>query len=622
MTPQGPGTSKPDVDAEGSAPVPASAGPPRLDELLGEHCRRIAADGGAVLRVARDGRVDIAALWPAPEASEEPPAWLREAVVSAGQAAATGSAVTTKGLPGESDLYGQAARRHLVMVPLPGAGGLAVFVAETPDPAELARRAGQAAVCVNALGLYGLHVATAGPAAASGPLAGVLANLAAVNEHDRFLPAAMAFCNEVAAAWRCERVSLGFVEAPQVELKAMSHTEKFNRQTRIAQLIEAAMEECLDQDMEVYHPAGRDAEFVDRAARELSAEGGSSAVLSVPLRRGGKVVAAATLERPADSPFGAGEVESIRLACELVTPRLADLRARDRWIGAKAAGWARRGLASMVGARHTWLKLLALALVGGCVYLAVARGEYGIKARFVLAASRQQVLPAPFGGEIEDVLVEVGDRVAAGQVLARLQTLPLRRGLSAAEAELFEHEKQADAARADKQWAQAQVAAAKARQLRERIGLLRDRIDRASIKARVAGTVVRGDLARFVGASVEKGQVLFEVAPIESLRAELSVPEDQIADLLAARQRGEVRGTLAAASYPDRRIEIVIDRVHPLAEEEDGQTVFRVRATLARTDDWMRPGMEGVAHVSLERRRLAWIWTRRLVNWLRLRLWL
>jgi multidrug efflux pump subunit AcrA (membrane-fusion protein) len=232
------------------------------------------------------------------------------------------------------------------------------------------------------------------------------------------------------------------------------------------------------------------------------------------------------------------------------------------------------------------------------------------------------VLPAPFSGEIESAFVEVGDEVKEGKVLAKLKTLPLERSLNSALAEMFESEKQADSARAAKKWAEAQMASAKVRQLKEQTELLREQIDQASIKALIAGTVVKGDLSRFVGATVDKGQVLLEIAPVRSLRAELSVPEDQVADLLAATRRGQVRGLLATSSFPDRRIGIVVERISPMAEEDSDPAVFKVRARLETTYDWMRPGMEGVAHVSLERRRLAWIGSRRLVNKLRLWLWM
>jgi hypothetical protein len=36
----------------------------------------------------------------------------------------------------------------------------------------------------------------------------------------------------------------------------------------------------------------------------------------------------------------------------------------------------------------------------------------------------------------------------------------------------------------------------------------------------------------------------------------------------------------------------------------------------------MMPKLKGVAKIRIDRRRYAWIWTRRLVNWLRMKLWI
>ena len=615
-------TSTPPQPANAAAePAPA---PDDAGELLAQQCRRLDADGAALLAVRRDGRVDVAAVWPPPEGDRNPPAWLTEALVSANDVLA-GGGVRTRPLHEPDQLYGQEARRHLVLAPLRRDGvdrGVLALTRPTADAGALAGEVERLVARVPVLSLCAMHLAAAERGGSAPRLRPAMATLAAVNEHDRLLAAAMAFCNELAARWRCDRVSLGFVEGPYARLKAMSHTERFSRQSRVVQLLEAAMEECLDQDVEVYHPAGSKAEFVNRGARELSLDGGRMAVLSLPLRRRGEVVGVVTLERAAEAPFDVEEVETLRLACELCAARLVDLHGRDRWLGARAAAGVRRVAAAAVGPRHTWLKLAAVLLVAAGVYLAVATGEYRIEAPFVLQATRRQTVLAPFAGEIESVSVEVGDAVGPGDELARLRTLALERQRNAAKAERFEQAKQADAARSQKRWAEAQMAAAKARQLDAQIELLDERIEQARLTARIEGSVLRGDLARFVGASVEKGQVLLEIAPVGSLRAELSVPADQIGDLLAARRRGEVRGLLATASYPGEKIGFVVERVHPLAEEADGGTVFQARATLDATRPWMRPGMEGAAHVVLGRRRLLWIWSRRLVNWLRLRLWL
>ena len=622
---------QPASPTEDSAPVeparPADEAPRgrgSLPELLAEQCSRLGAEAGAVLAVTDRGRVDLLAVHPRPTGDTEPPAWLTEALVSARDLAGSGP-IAVRALHDPQQLYGQPAQRHLVMASLAtdtGPRGLLALTFETDDPQAAAARVRQMQTRVASLELLALHLGAAGPKRPLPQLARAMAVLTALNEHDRFVAAAMAFCNELASRWDCRRVSLGFVKARSIRLAAMSHTEKFSRQTQAVQRIEMAMEECLDQDVEVAFPPPSGADSVSRAARELAADATQAAVLSMPLRRAEAVAAVVTLERPADKPFTAEQIESLRLTCELCTPRLADLRKSDRWIGAKAAGGVRRGLAAVVGPRHTWLKLLLLLAIAGGIYLSAATGEYRVDAPFVLEASQVQVLPAPFDGQIEAVLVSVGDRVQPGQVLVKLKTLSLERQVNAARAELFEYRKQADSARAVKKFADAQMAEARARQLDEQIQLLSERIDKAQLKALIAGTIVGGKIEQFVGATVEKGKVLLEVAPLDSLRAELAVPEDQIADLQATLARDPVDGSLATASYPDEPIDFTVERILPMAEDVEGQAVFKVRASLRRTPDWMRPGMGGVAHVRLGRGKLGWIWTRRLVNRLRLWLWL
>jgi multidrug resistance efflux pump len=606
------------ADREGpAAPADPTGRGESLRQALAAHCRRIGAAAGAILRVEADGRVEAVSTWPPIRPDEAAPAWLDVATDRAGRVAKTG-ALAVCPLHDDDTLYDQPARRRLVLAPVAegSTGGVAAFVTDADGPST-PESVEQSALSVGAMELYALHLAAArraGPA----ELTEAMAVLAAVNEHDRFAPASMAFCNELAARRRCDRVSVGFLAGGDVRPAAMSHTERFSRKSRAVQLVADAMNECLDQDVEITCPAGPEADFVNRCARELSARAGAAAVLGLPLRRGGLPIAAVTLERSADEPFTPAEAESLRLTCELCTPRLADLQRRDRWIGARAASSARRALAAVVGPRHTLAKLLIVLLAGAAIYAAAAEGQYEITAPFVLAATEVQVVPAPYDGEIDEALVRVGDEVAAGQVLARLRTLPLQRRLNAARADLFECRKQADAARADKKWAEAQIAAARLRKLTEQVRLLEERIEQAQLRARISGTVIRGDLKRLVGASVAKGDVLLEVAPLTSLRAELAVPDDQIGDLLTAMADGEAAGVLATASLPDRKIDFVVERVRPMSVE---QTVTAC-AKLQRTHDWMRPGMSGVARVRLGPRGLAWIWSRRLVNWLRLRLWM
>ena len=442
--------------------------------------------------------------------------------------------------------------------------------------------------------------------------------LSSVNRQKKFASAAMAFCNEVASRWQCERVSIGFLAGRYVQLRAMSHTENFSRKMQVAQHIESAMEECLDQDVEILSPAPQESTYIHRAADELSKHSGPLATLSLPLRWQGNVIAVLTLERPADRVFTADEIETVRLACELCTARLANLYEYDRGIGATIAIKIRNGIAALVGPRHTWVKVTTILCFAAVGFLAFGEGEFRIKSPFVLEATYQQVIPAPFDGYIKSIDVEVGDTVKGGaSILGTLDTAELRLSLAAAKAEKAGYLKQASAAMRDSETAKAQIAEANADKIEAQIELLEYEISQASLVSPLGGVVVKGDLKREIGAPVKTGDVLFEICPLESLRAQLLVPEEDIFDIKPGQD-----GFLATASYPGQRIKFTVERINPIAEVVNQRNVFKVRVQLLETHSWMRPGMEGVAKVSIGQRRYAWMWTRKIVNWMRMQLWL
>ncbi len=449
--------------------------------------------------------------------------------------------------------------------------------------------------------------------------------LSAVNRQRKFAGAAIAFCNEAAAQWQCERVSLGFLKGRYVQLAAVSHTEGFSRKMKIVQLIESAMEESLDQDIEVLAPAPQNSSYISRAAERLSKEYGCQAVLSLPLRRSpgdasrqnGEVVAVATLERPVENIFSPAQIETLRLTCELCTARLCDLYENDRWLGAIVAARSRNFLGKLVGPQHAWMKLTAILCFCALIFLIFGKGQFRSEAPFVLEATIQQVIPAPFDGYIERIDVEIGKQVEAQKTaLGRLDTAEVRLRLAEAKAEKAGYEKEASAAMRDGQTAKQQIAEAQARKVQAQIELLEYQISRAELISPISGVIVQGDLKRKIGAPVKTGEVLFEVCPLQSLRAQLLVPEEQIYDI----NEGQ-KGFLAAASYPSQRIPFIVERINPVAEVVNQRNVFKVRVQLLETQSWMRPGMEGVAKVSVGRRHYVWLWSRKIVNWVRMKLW-
>jgi multidrug resistance efflux pump len=591
-----------------------------LMNLLAAQCFLGPAEKAAILRDNQEKGVDVLVVYPPPEKGATAPSWLSHAAQFVRDHDGSDKTVV-KPLPDPNELYDQPVRRHVLSLPFRKsdmARTVATFLIRADDKSALDVTCQRLELAAHLLGLLDARSTHEKKQADLMRLHRAMEALSAINQENRFASTAMALCNVVAAQWQCERVSIGFLKGRYVQLKAMSHTEDFSRKMKVVQDIESAMEECLDQDVEVIFPAPTQATYVGRAAGELSKCHGPLAVLSLPLRQDGKAVAVLTLERPPDKPFALEEVETLRLTCELSTARLQNLYEHDRWFGARIATSVRAAMATLVGPKHTWAKIAAILIFAAAAFLIFAKGQFRVKAPFALEATYQQTVPAPFDGHIKDVYVEVGDTVEGGETtLAELEAAELRLQLAAAKAERAGYLKQEAAAMRDGETAQAQIARANADKAQAQIDLLTYHIRQARIVPPTSGVVVKGDLKRQIGAPVKTGDVLFEVTPLESLRAELLVPEDQILDIQVGLQ-----GHLATASYPAQRIRFEVERINPAAEVVNNRNVFRVRVQLVETRSWMRPGMEGVAKVSVGKRRYVWIWSRKIVNWIRMKLWL
>ena len=128
--------------------------------------------------------------------------------------------------------------------------------------------------------------------------------------------------------------------------------------------------------------------------------------------------------------------------------------------------------------------------------------------------------------------------------------------------------------------------------------------------------VVSGDLSQLLGTPVEQGKVLFQIAPLSAYRVILEVDERDIAQI-GVGQAGE----LALSGIPDQGLRFTVKQITPVSTAQDGRNYFRVEAQLGDASTRLRPGMEGVGKIAVGERKLVWIWTHPLLDWLSLSLW-
>ena len=447
-------------------------------------------------------------------------------------------------------------------------------------------------------------------------LIATLGVIASVLAEDRFEAAAQALATDLAIRLDCDRVSLGFVRNRHAEVLAVSHSADFSERMNLIRTIGTAMDESLDQKSIIVLPH-RDAEvLVIRDHAALARLYGSDCVLTVPFSSGTSTTGAFTFERPANRPFEASDIELCQAVVALCSRILEEKRLNDRLILTRIREAAREELLKFAGPRHFGRKLAALLLVLALAFFSVATGEYRVGANASLEGSVRRVLVAPFDGYVAEALHRAGELVSAGMVLATLDQRDLTLEYYKWASQQAQYAKQYQEAAAQHDRSQSSILLAQVQQAEAQMTLLRDQLGRTRITAPFDGLVVSGDLNQSLGTSVKRGQVLFEVSPLNAYRVVLEVDEAEIGGITIGQS-----GSLLLTSIPGEVFPFSVTHITPITVSKEGRSYFRVEGRLARLTDRLRPGMEGVAKIEAGRRKLFWIATHKLFDWLRLTLW-
>ena len=438
-----------------------------------------------------------------------------------------------------------------------------------------------------------------------------------LSQQSRAMRMAFELCNALAARFDADRVSLGWFDAPYVRLAAVSHIEKFDRQSATSRALESAMEEAADQAVPVEYPAKPQSRAVRRAHESYALMQGVSSVLSVPLIEGQLVRGVLCLERR-HGTWDDDDLWELDLTAQLVARPLSDLRDRDRWWGARAWSATKRLPVLASNPRHSAWKLVGVASVLLALALCFIPWTYRVDATLTIRSKDVLFVPAPFDGYLSQVRVEVGDLVQAGQVLVRLDTRELSLEASMAEADLIRYRREAEKAQATRQLAEMEINLARMDQSASRLALVKHQLAHAEIVAPHTGIVIEGELKKNLGAPLRKGDLLLKLAQVDQTYIELQIDQVDIHEVKLG-----TLGEFALVGRPDQRFPIVITRLDPASTLRDGRNVFLGRAEIQQdSPSWWRPGMGGTARLEVGERALIWVLTHRTVRTLREWFWI
>lgn len=428
--------------------------------------------------------------------------------------------------------------------------------------------------------------------------------------------AALAIVNRLAARLQCDSVSIGFLASEEIEVNAVSNTAVFDRRMDPIRRLADAMDETVDLGATIILPPKKGDELDCRCHKRLAQDNDDVAICSVPLMRGERTIGVLVCERRSLPVFDHSTVAQIEAVGSMLGPIFALHEAGERSVTAALRHKAKEYAAALFGPLYPGTKAIGLCLLLLAAGSALMHGTYRVTAKAVTEGLIQQAAIAPFDGHIAGSFARAGDIVAKGQPLCSLDDRELQLDLleQTADRERAAGRERAALAtndRAAMAEAQAQVLAADAR-----IALSSDRLARAKVVAPFDGIVVSGDLSQLGGTPVQQGKLLFQIAPLDSYRLILEVDERDIANVDAG-----LSGELTLASVLGEHFQFSVLGIMPVTTQSDGRNFFRVEARLTSTPKALRPGMEGVGKITIGPRRLLWIWTHGLTDWLRLWVW-
>jgi len=397
----------------------------------------------------------------------------------------------------------------------------------------------------------------------------------------------------------CGSVAVGWLDKGRMNLKAISGITKIDHGSEASRnYVQALVESSTRKQAGFFPAANLENNHLLQAHKQLAAATQSDAVLSVPFF--------SEHDEGLDEPLGAiiftGEralVHSSQVARfgETAAPAIAGalkMVSKNRMTSVKK-------VKRFVKRKISYARRLAIAgsliVATLLMFLPIT---YRVRCNCVAEAVSRRFAVAPFDGQIISGHREIGDIVKAGDLLAEMDGRTIRWELSGVEAEreqsLFLAELEYD-------------------RLIAQQSVLKYQRDNLDITSPVDGVVLSGSLERAEAASVETGQVLFEIGPTKPLKVEIAIPDDEVSQ---TRPGNNVK--IWIDGQESEPITGEITNIHPRSETRNADNVFIAEVEFANEDERLRPGMKGSARIDGQKRALGWCLFHKPANWLRSRL--
>lgn len=386
--------------------------------------------------------------------------------------------------------------------------------------------------------------------------------------------------------FKAQRVILGLQKGKHCRVESISEIDHFKRQADIVHVSEALMKSTLLLKSPLTN------ENEDYEVKQMLKITGTNGLLSIPLPMlpEGFAGVLIILWEQKDQQIQLDEWQT--LAPALGMTAIALKRARPHW-------WQRLKYDTPHQRNRRILKLF---LWLGFLLIMLIPVPHRVAGSIILEPTVRRFVNAPFDGILKKAFHLPGDHIKNGELLAELDGKEIEWQLSGLKAEKSRAQKQKDVSAAARDTSAVQIAQLEIERIDAQLELLEHRLRNLQIKSPLDGIVISGDLKRVEGSPLNKGHVLFEIAPLDNMLIQMAISVDDISYVAPDQTL-----SIILDAYPNEIFEQIITKIQPRATTRDSQQVFILEAKIDNVDGRLRPGLKGRGRVYAGTEILGWV---------------
>lgn len=228
---------------------------------------------------------------------------------------------------------------------------------------------------------------------------------------------------------------------------------------------------------------------------------------------------------------------------------------------------------------------------------------------------RLQVGPQ-VAGVLENIYVHEGDRVRAGQVLAKLEDWNYRDALSADQAKYEIALAEMNRALAASDGGTAGVQREQAQYWASEVDRAKTRLQATYLRAPIDGWVATPHVEDFKGRELSPGDKFVEIVDNSRATVDVAISEEEFGLL-----RSGLHGSVKLDSFPLQTYTGSLGTLSPKAETQGDDQVFFARLAVANPKGLLRAGMQGRAKIFVGWYPVGYVWFRQPGVWAYRELW-